>query len=171
MIVVSDTSPLTNLAAIGQIELLPRLFGETHLPLAVVQELSAGGKQWPGAAEVERAAWVRHHQVGDEWVADALRLDLDRGEAETIALALQLQADLVLLDEQMGRLAARHFGLRVMGVVGILLRAKELGFVPEVRTLLDGLRQKAGFYLSQPVYDDHALGLAGETQPADTAER
>jgi predicted nucleic acid-binding protein len=162
MIVVSNTSPVTNLSAVGQLDLLPRLFGEMHLPRAVEEELSAGGTQWPGAVEVERAAWVKRHRVQDEWVVDALRLDLDRGEAETIALALQLQADLVLLDEQMGRLAARHFGLKVMGVVGILLRAKELGLVPEVRTLLDGLRQKAGFYLSQPVYD-HALDVAGES--------
>lgn len=67
-----------------------------------------------------------------------------------------------MLDEQMGRLAARDFGLRVMGVVGLLLRAKELGLVDQVRPLLDGLRQKAGFYLSEPVYD-HALEVAGES--------
>jgi uncharacterized protein len=71
MIVVSNTSPLTNLAAIGQIDLLPDLFGEVHLSLGVLGELSAGGKQWPGAAEVERAAWAHPHQARDEWVVDA----------------------------------------------------------------------------------------------------
>ncbi len=161
MIVVSNTSPITNLAAIGKFDLLHKLFGEIHIPVAVVQELSAGGVQWPGAAEVERALWVKQNRVEDQWLVDALRLDLDRGEAETIALALQLRADLVLLDEQMGRLAAQHLGLKVMGVVGLLLRAKQLGFVSQVRPLLDDLRQVAGFYLNQAVYD-RALEAAGE---------
>lgn len=58
MIVVSNTSPLTNLAAIGQFELLEVLFSEVYIPLAVMSELSFGGGSWPGVAEVERSKWV-----------------------------------------------------------------------------------------------------------------
>jgi hypothetical protein len=94
-------------------------------------------------------------------LVDALRLDLDWGESEAIALALELKADLVLLDEQSGRYAAQHFNLKVMGVVGLLIRAKQLGFIAKVRPLLDGLRQEAGFYLDEPLYQ-HALKLANE---------
>ena len=90
-----------------------------------------------------------------------LERDLDLGEAETIALALELGADLVLLDEKEGRHAAQRLGLRVLGVVGVLLEAKVSGNIDAVRPLLDGLRQTAGFYLSSPVYK-HALSLAGE---------
>lgn len=90
-----------------------------------------------------------------------MRLELDPGEAETITLALQLKADLVLLDEQAGRRAAEHFGLTVMGVVGLLVRAKRLNLVPALRPLLETLQQQAGFYLSQPLVA-HALQLAGE---------
>jgi predicted nucleic acid-binding protein len=90
-----------------------------------------------------------------------VRLDLDFGEAETIALALELEAGLVLLDEQAGRYAAQHFNLRVMGTVGLLVRAKNLGLIDEVRSHLDALRQQAGFYLSEAVYQ-HALSLTGE---------
>jgi hypothetical protein len=161
MIVVSNTSPLTNLAAIGQFSLLQALFSEIYIPTAVVSELSAGGNNWPGATEVKNATWVHVKSVSNQPLVDALRLDLDWGESEAIALALELKADLVLLDEQTGRYAAQHFNLKVMGVVGLLVRAKKLGLIAEVRPLLEALRQQAGFYLGEPVYQ-HTLKLAGE---------
>jgi uncharacterized protein len=161
MIVVSNTSPLTNLAAVGCFNLLSTLFGQVHVATGVVAELSAGGHEWPGATETRQADWIRVVQVGNTSLVDALRLDLDRGEAETIALALELGADLVLLDEQAGRFAAQYFNLSVMGVVGLLVGAKSKKLVPEVQPLLDALRWQAGFYLSEAVYR-HALALAGE---------
>ncbi len=162
MIVVSNTSPLTNLAAIGQFSLLQALFGQIAVPAAVVNELSDGGVNWPGATEVATATWAVSHTISNRSLVDALRLDLDYGESETIGLALELNADLVLLDEQAARYAAQYFNLRVMGVVGILLRAKQAGLLPNVHPPLVALRQQAGFYLSEAVYR-HALALAGET--------
>lgn len=161
LIVVSNTSPLTNLAAIGQFQLLHDLFEQIQIGRSVKSELFADNKIWPGAIESERADWVKVHIVTDRHLVDALRLELDLGEAETIALALQLQADLVLLDEQAGRQAAQYLGLNVMGVVGLLMRAKQQNLLPEIRPLLEQLRQQAGFYLSQQVVL-HALTLAGE---------
>ena len=81
-----------------------------------------------------------------------LRRDLDRGEAETLALAVELKADLVLLDEKEGRHAASRLGLHSLGALGILLQAKRLGAVTEVRSLLDALREQAGFFLSDSLY-------------------
>jgi predicted nucleic acid-binding protein len=162
MTVVSNTSPLTSLAAIGQFDLLEALFGEIHISTGVVRELSFGGGNWPGATEVERASWVHVKVVSNQPLVDALRLDLDLGEAETIALALDLRADLVLLDEQAGRYAAQHFRLRAMGVVGLLVQAKKQGLVAGVRPHLDALRRQAGFYLNETVYQ-HALQLADES--------
>ena len=162
MIVVSNTSPITNLAAIGQFDLLQRLFGELHVSASVFQELAASGVEWAGYNDVKQAAWVAIDEVTDPHLVDALRLDLDRGEAETIVLALQLGADLVLLDERAGRLAAQHFDLKVMGVIGILVRCKQLGYITTIRPLLDELRQRAGFYIDQALYN-HALKLALES--------
>jgi predicted nucleic acid-binding protein len=161
VIVVSNTSPLTNLAAIGQFNLLQALFDEIYVAEGVVAELSAPGNTWPGAVEVEKAHWIRVEQVNNRSLVDALRLDLDFGEAETIALAIQLQAGLVLLDEHTGRRAAQYLNLTVMGVVGLFMRSKKLGLLDEVRPQLDNLREHAGFYLSQSVYE-HALQLADE---------
>ena len=161
MIVVSNTSPLTNLAAVGRFDLLCSLFGRVYVATGVVDELSAGGNEWPGATETKNADWIQMKQVGNQSLVDALRLDLDGGEAETIALALELGADLILLDEQAARFAAQYFNLKVMGVVGLLVAAKNKGMIAEVRPLLDALRWQAGFYLNESVYQ-HALALTGE---------
>ena len=124
LIVVSNTSPLTNLAAIGRFDLLRKVLGHLHVSRAVTAELAAGGRNWPGALEVSRSTWIQVHTVQNRYTVDALRLELDAGEAETIALALEMQADLVLMDEQDGRRAAEYLGLPVMGVVGLLVRSR-----------------------------------------------
>jgi len=161
MIVVSNTSPLTSLAAIGQFGLLHRLYSELHVAKGVWEELNAGGQRWPGRDEVAGAEWIEHHSVQNQTLVAALQRDLDRGEAETIGLGLELGADLVLLDEREGRHAAKRLGLRVIGVVGILLDAKAHGEIKAVRPHLDALRQTAGFYLSDAAYQA-ALSCAGE---------
>ena len=161
MIVVSDTSPITNLAAIGRFDLLRELYGQIHIAQGVWEELNAQGIQWPGSEAVATASWVLRHVVEDELLVTALRRDLHRGEAESIALSLKLGAGLLLMDEQEGRHAAGRMGLHTVGVVGVLLEAKAEGAVDAIRPHLDALRQGAGFYLDQGVYR-HALVLAGE---------
>ena len=159
MIVVCNTSPLTSLAAIGQFDLLHQLYGRLHIAEGVWEELNAGGQRWPGREEVAAADWIERHTVQNRALVTALRRDLDQGEAETIALALELGADLVLLDEREGRHTAQRLEL---GVIGLVLEAKARGALPAIRPHLDALRQKAGFYLSEPVYHA-ALSLAGES--------
>ena len=162
MIVICNTSPLTSLAAIGQFDLLHQLYGRLHIAEGIWEELNARGQRWPVRDEVAAAGWIERHTVQNQALVTALRRDLDRGEAETIALALELGADLVLLDEREGRHTAQRLELRVTGVVGLLLEAKARDALPAIRPHLDALRQKAGFYLSEPVYEA-ALSLAGES--------
>ena len=162
MIVVGNTSPLTNLAAIGQFGLFHQLYERLHIAEGVWEELNARGQHWPGREEVAAADRIERHTVQNQALVTALRRDLDKGEAQTIALALELGADLVLLDEQEGRHAAQRLELRVAGVVGLLLEAKSRSAVDEVRPHLDALRHKAGFYLTEQVYHS-ALTLAGES--------
>ena len=88
MIAVSNTSPLTNLAAIGQFDLLRRLYGRLHIAQGIWEELNAKGQHWPGRDEVANADWIERHTVLNQALVTALRRDLDRGEAESIALAL-----------------------------------------------------------------------------------
>ena len=163
MIVVSNTSPLTNLAAIGQFDVLSILYHEIHIADAVWGELNAGGQRWPGRDEVAGANWVHRHSVGNRHLVTGLTSDLDLGEAESIGLALELGADLLLLDEKEGRRHAQRLGLKVLGVVGVLLASKTEQAISEVRPHLDALRDVASFRLSGSLYRE-ALDLAGETE-------
>ena len=123
--------------------------------------MNANGKRWPGADNVAGANWIERHTIQNQALVDALSSDLDHGEAESIALAKELNAALILMDEKEGRRAAQRLGLHVVGTVGVLLEAKVKRFLSSVRPHLDALRQTAGFYLSESVYQS-TLVLAGE---------
>ena len=160
MIVVSNTSPLTSLAIIGELDLLPLLYGRVHIPMAVRDELSQG-PEWPGQSAVRGARWIVTHRVAEPATGSLLRAELHAGESEAIALARELGSELVLLDESEARRVAERLGLKQTGAVGVLLEAKRRGLVKAVRPLLDGLQQDAGFWLSDDLYRK-ALKLAGE---------
>lgn len=145
MIVVSDASPLIALASIGELSLLHRLYGEVLVPEAVYREATASRPSAPGAMEVRGAAWITVRAVKDRVLVVALSLDLDPGEAEAIVLAVETDAELLLMDERRGRIAATRLGRRVVGVLGALSDAKRRGLVPAVRPLLDALAADAGF--------------------------
>lgn len=93
---------------------------------------------------------------------NALQLDLDKGEAEAIALAVESEAGLLLMDERRGRRAASRLGIPVVGVLGILVKAKETMLLPAVKPVLDDLRSKAGFRVSRQLYE-RVLQEVGES--------
>jgi uncharacterized protein len=149
MIVVSNSSPLVSLAAVGRLELLHDLYGTISIPQAVHQEVVMQGLGRPGAAEVQALDWIVCRDVGDPSVVTALESKLDHGEAEAIALAVELRADLLLMDERLGRAEAARFGLRFIGILGVLIEAKGRGLLDGVEPILDELQNDAGFYVSE----------------------
>ena len=161
MIVVSNTSPLINLARISQLDLLHQLYGEVLIPEAVWQEAVVNGAGQPGANEIQAASWVRRQAVSNRPMVQALQQDLDAGEAEAIVLAMELHADLLLMDERLGRETAQHLGLRYIGLIGVLIAAKSKGLITQIKPQLDALRQVAGFYIDTVLYN-RALQDAGE---------
>ena len=161
MIVVSNTSPIINLAAIKQLELLQYLFGRIIIPQAVYHEIAVRGYAQAGATEVQTYRWFERNQVQDMALVRRLEQQLDTGEAEAIALAIELQADLLLLDERRGRSIAKQYGLTVTGLLGILVMAKQKGYTPAVKPLLHDLRTIAGFWIDQELYT-RVLASAGE---------
>lgn len=153
MIVVSDTSPITALLTVGQIELLHRLYGDVKIPPAVDAELRA--------YHVELPDFIQTVAVEQGSLLDQLQATLDRGEAEAIVLAKALNADLLLMDEAMGRQAARLEHMPVIGLMGVLLIAKKKGLLSSVRDLVERLEREAGFYLSRTV-KAQVISAAGE---------
>jgi uncharacterized protein len=98
---------------------------------------------------------VSHIQaVEDIDLVEVLRRDLDGGEAEAIALAIQLKAERILLDEKEGRRIAKTLGLRSTGVLGVLLRAKQEGHLPSIREIVQQLQIEAGFRIGTELLTD-----------------
>jgi len=152
MIVVSNTSPLVNLAAIGHLGLLEKLFQNIMIPQAVYHEITAAGKGQPGAREVDSLTWIETKKANNWALVKALSQELDMGEAEAIALAVEENANLLLLDERIGRKVASRFGVHHMGVLGIIIYAKKQGYLFQVKPLVDELMIKAGFWVSPALY-------------------
>ena len=108
-----------------------------------------------------REGWLRIETAQDSPLLRILLLQLHSGEAEAIALATDLKADIVLIDEQEGRQLASKAGLAVTGVLGVLLRAKRKGEIAAVKPEIDLLRSKARFFVS-PLLEAKVLVAAGE---------
>lgn len=161
MIVVSDTSPINNLAAINQLDLLRQLYGTVVIPKAVYQELTDPEFPVAGATEARTFDWIQICQVNNYAVVDALHNELDIGEAEALGLALELEAEQVLVDERRGRMVAARLNLRYTGVLGILVEAKSQRLISAVKPLLDALINQAGFWVAEPLYN-RVLQLVSE---------
>jgi uncharacterized protein len=161
VIIVSDTSPINNLAAIDQLHLLHQLYGTVLIPEAVYRELTDPSFPVAGSTEVQTFDWIQTRAVRDRRIVEALSNELDVGEAEAIALAVEIQADRVLIDERRGRLVAARFNLRYTGILGILVEAKSQDLIVEIKPLLDALVNQAKFWVAKPLYDS-VLQLVGE---------
>ncbi len=161
MLVVADTSVLVNLCRIGYEHLLPALYREIRVPLAVLAEFERLARNTAKFRDLQIPRWVQMVPVATSHPTLESWPDLNEGEKEAIALALQLQADAVLIDEMAGRAAAAKLGLVFVGIIGILLQAKLNGLVPEIKFVLDRLRAEPGFWISEAVRAE-ALRRAGE---------
>lgn len=152
MLVVSNSSPLIAFAAIGQLNLFPAVFQSIFIPPAVALEIA------PSIPTL--LPWLRIERLKQPLPAAVLRRSLGDGERETLALAVEIQAERVLLDDLPARRVARRLNLPVTGTAGVLLVAKRHGLMPRIRPHLDAL-VKESFFVGSELYDE-LLRLAGE---------
>ncbi|GAB4383826.1 MAG: DUF3368 domain-containing protein [Elainellaceae cyanobacterium] len=162
MIVVSNTSPLFYLSTIGHLDLLRQLYDEIVIPTTVFNEITNVGNTDASAMVVPTLSWIKTQSATDQELVNTLRAELDPGEAEAIALAVELNADRLLMDERLGRAAAMRAGLQVTGVLGILIAAKRNNLVQEVKPLLDALIKQVGFWIDARLYAE-VLQAVGES--------
>lgn len=142
--VIADASPLIALHQIGQLPLVEPLFGQILIPSAVAREISPSLPTLP--------SWIMVQAVRQPIGAEILRASLGGGESETLALGLEIKADLIIVDERPARRLALALDLRVVGTAGILLAAKRARLIPAVRPLLDALIER-GFRISTALRD------------------
>jgi len=162
LIVVSDTSPVLNLARIGRLDLLPSLYRQVLIPSAVYEELIRSKSDLPPAVEIVSQPWLIVATANDQERVQELRGCLDPGEAEAIVLAIELRADLLLVDERRGRRVASAAGLAITGLLGVIATAKRAGLIDLAKPLLDELIQSARFWIGPDLYAE-VLSELGET--------
>jgi predicted nucleic acid-binding protein len=141
------------------LEILKDLYDEIYIPQEVFNEIEAG-KHKKYYLNLLTFEWIKIEQIQDR-KSISYFLDLDKGEAEAIVLATESEADLILLDESLGRFHAKHAGLRVTGTIGILVKAKKQGLISELKPLILELKEK-GVWLSESLIE-RILELANET--------
>ena len=161
MIVVSDTSSLCNLAIVDHLWLLESIYQTVIIPDVVARELAAASN--PLIPAILQSGWIQPQPLTNSELANQLQQErgLDAGEANAIALALELQADDLLIDERLGRQEALRLGLSIIGILGILLVAKQRSLIPQVQPVMDTLISQAGFRVSPQLYQ-RVLALAEE---------
>ena len=148
MIVVADTSPLNYLILLEQVEVLHHIYGRVLAPNAVLLEMQhpeapAPVREWASAPP----AWLEMRQVGQ--IDPSLSSELGAGESEAISLALELHADLLLIDERAGRREAETRQIAVVGTLAVILQASVRGLV-DFPDALQKLRHH-GFRVSRAI--------------------
>ncbi|MDB9458771.1 DUF3368 domain-containing protein [Dolichospermum circinale CS-1225] len=151
MIIVSDTTPISELAKVDHLNLLPKLFGKVVIPQGVFDELQVG--EHPAAKLVQNLSWLEVVTVDNQQLVRELQqsFKLDLGESEAIALAEEISASGLLIDERAARKVAMARKLPLIGTVGILLLAKRRGLLDSVKDVLDEM-QEQGMRISDRLY-------------------
>ncbi len=152
--VVSNASPLIALHQIQHLSLLPQLFENILTPEAVLQEI---------APSVPSVPWLVAYPLRKPIPPTVVAANLGPGESETLALAMDIKAGRVLLDERPARRLATAMGLPVLGTLGILLLAKRKGFIPQIRSSLAALAEHD--FRIAPTLLARVLAEADEIEP------
>ena len=150
--IISNSTPLINFSMIDELGILKQLFNTIVVPEAVWYEIVIKGKSYPSASTVSQSDFVLRERIHNTALFHTLSMNLSAGETETIVLAIETNARLVLLDELEARAIGKHFGLNIMGSIGCLIEAKQRGIIPEVKSYLDRMKNSAKFWVNDELY-------------------
>ncbi len=149
--IVSNTTPLISLLKIEKLTILEELYGRIIIPQEVYNELESG-KHKDYYIDLTTLNWIEIKSIENRKALSYL-MDLDKGEAETIILAKEIKADLVIIDERVGRYYAKNANLKITGTLGVLLKAKNEGILKAIKPHLTELKEK-GIWLSDTLIAD-----------------
>ena len=147
MATVSNSSPIIHLTKIGMLELLHALFGQIFVPEMVYSECTNSIHHRREIGLIKNADWINVVSISNRKLFNVLHQDVDAGEGEALVLAMESNADLILLDDQEARSKARILDLHVTGTLGVLLKAKNAGLIDSVTDSIQ-LLEDTGFWIS-----------------------
>lgn len=144
MSVFSNTTPFIALSSVGLLDLLPTIFGEVYVAPSVVQECREGGSIF--VPDLTGLPWIKIQAISNSAMRLPALFELDRGERDTLLLAIQAPQSLVVMDEKLGRNTAEYLGLRVTGTLGVLAKARMQGLIPSFTQVAQHMREQGIYY-------------------------
>jgi predicted nucleic acid-binding protein len=159
-VVIANTSPLLYLHQIGKLDILRQLYKAIIIPDAVQAELLAGKRKNIDVPEINDLVWIEVRPAPSAALLEHHVADLGKGEAEVIALGIQIPSSLIIIDDRLARRIADSFTMQYTGTLGILVKAKQIGHLHSIAEVIPQLRSK-GMWLDDNIVKA-ALQLAGE---------
>ena len=154
--VVVNSTPLISLYRIDKLNLLRELYGEIYIPYGVYEELSVQDKY----NFLTKIDFIKIQVIQNTGAKKFFKTSLHKGEVEVMILAEEINADLCIIDDLLARKYAKYLGYTVTGTIGLLLKAKEKGYISEVKPLLNALME-SGIYIDDKLYS-RVIGMANE---------
>ncbi|MCM1135451.1 MAG: DUF3368 domain-containing protein [Clostridium sp.] len=150
--VVVNTTPLIALSHVGHLELLKKLYGEIIIPEAVYRELSVK-EESICKKTVDRAIdWVLVDKIKNQMAKAMYKTQMHDGEVEVMILAKEIAADVVIIDDANAKKHAKYLGLPVTGTLGVLIKAKQNGYIDELKPILQQMVEN-GIYILRSLVD------------------
>ncbi|WP_341878217.1 DUF3368 domain-containing protein [Defluviitalea saccharophila] len=156
--VVVNSTPLISLYKIDNLNLLKLLYDQVYIPYGVYEELSVESKD----NFLDNADFVILKKIQNEEAKKFFKTSLHKGEVEVMILAEEINADLCIIDDLLARKYAKYLGLKITGTMGILIKAKEKGYINQIKPLLDQLIYN-NIYIDNNLYVK-VLDIANETE-------
>lgn len=159
--VVVNTTPLIALSHVGQLDILKKLYGEIIIPEAVYRELAVKTESICKKAVDGSLEWIRVENINNQMAKAMYKTQLHDGEVEVMILSKEITADVVIIDDANAKKHAKYLGLPVTGTLGVLIKAKQEGYINELKSILHQM-SKNGIYISQSLIE-LCLRQVGET--------
>ena len=145
--VIVNTTPLIALSHVGQLSVLKKLYGEIIIPEAVYKELSVKAESVCKRMVDMSLDWIRVEKIQNQMAKSMYKTQLHEGEVEVMILSIEMGADLVIIDDANAKKHAKYLGLPVTGTLGILIKAKQEGYIEALRPILEQMIEH-GIYIS-----------------------
>lgn len=151
-IVIANSTPLILLQKVKKLELLNTLYSKIYIPEAVYKEVIIDYERDSSDVDfISANSFIEIARVQNFKMKKMFAANLHEGEVETIMLAMEMTADLCILDDLLARKYAKNAGLNITGTLGVLIAAKNKGYINEVKPVLDALTYE-GMFLSRELY-------------------
>ena len=150
--VVVSTTPLIALSHVGKLSILRELYGEIIIPEAVYKELSVKAESICKPEVDSSLSWIRVENIQNQMAKAMYKTQLHDGEVEVMILSKEIGADVVIIDDANAKKHAKYLGLPVTGTLGVLIRAKQEGYVEELKPVLYQMIEH-GIYISNSLVE------------------